>query len=646
MSDSIAWIFTFVALYWAYCLFWGVRASRRIETAGDYFLAGGNMSPWVYALAATAISLAGWTFMGHPGLVFRDGFQFANASFYAVAVGLSGVVLVKRQWMLGRRFGYMTSGEMLSDYFQGDALRIVSVGIALLFGIPFVAILFGASGFLISELSNGAVSRNVAMWVLSGFLLLYSVMGGMQAVIKVAVVQCVLFVIGMVLLGSYALDLVQGFDALNAGLATMAQNLTSHLGATRGLGGGDFSGFFAAPGVIQWTSGLGIEAPIGGPWTSIMVLTFMMSVMGILASPTFTMLGFSSRSPRGFAIHQIWGAACCVGILMFVFAAFQGAGAHLLGANADVNEAGFAIAKLLPELTEQQQSELVVHYIKLIGDELPWLVGFLVVCAIAALQATGAGFMFTTGSILSRDIYRHYLQPDADDVKQKLVARLCTGLVFLAAMLLASFSMEATLLLGGLAIACSFQLWPSLLAATWFPWITRRAATAGLIVGLIAVVMTEPLGQKITGGSLPWGVWPWTIHSAAWGMFFNLVICLIISAAAAARDDDDRKRREYFHTFLNETAAPLMRQRWAKPVAGAMVMLWLFFAIGPGSLFGNIAFGEPNAGYEAWVLSMPSIWAWQIIWWALGVGMIWYLANKMGMSTPLKKEIESVAEAS
>ena len=71
-------------------------------------------------------------------------------------------------------------------------------------------------------------------------------------------------------------------------------------------------------------------------------------------------------------------------------------------------------------------------------------------------------------------------------------------LVFLSGMLLASFSMEATLLLGSLAIACSFQLWPSLLGATWLPWITRGGASAGLGIGLIAVILTEPIGQKLT----------------------------------------------------------------------------------------------------------------------------------------------------
>jgi len=479
------------------------------------------------------------------------------------------------------------------------------------------------------------------MWTLSGFVLLYSIMGGMQAILKIAVVQFVLFVLGMILLGLFALDLVGGFDSLNKGLANIAKDVSSHLGKTKGMGGGNFPGYFAIPGVIQFTDGIGIEIPKGGPWTSIMILTFMLSVMGIQSSPSFTMLGFTSRSPKGFAINQIWGTAAVVGIILFVFSIMIGVSANLLGANAEVNKAGLAIANYLPEISKIQHTELVAHFIKLIGNSSPWLVGFLAVCAVASLQATATSFMSTTGNILSRDIYVHYFQKDSDDKKQIGVARLFTGLVFLSGMLLASFSMEATLLLASLAIACSFQLWPSLLGATWLPWINRGGAIAGLSIGLIAVILTEPLGQKLTGGAIPWGVWPWNIHSAVWGMFFNIVICMIISLMAV--NDPEKEHRQTFHNFFQKHSEIKSSDRWAKPIGALLLMIWMFFAIGPGSVFGNMAFGEPNIGYDQWLLGMPSIWAWQIIWWALGVGVVWFLANKLRMSVEPEMEIKAIS---
>jgi len=41
---------------------------------------------------------------------------------------------------------------------------------------------------------------------------------------------------------------------------------------------------------------------------------------------------------------------------------------------------------------------------------------------------------------------------------------------------------------------------------------------------------------------------------------------------------------------------------------------------------------------------MPSIWLWQIIWWVLGVMMMWFLAYKLNMSTIPEKEIEVLIE--
>jgi uncharacterized protein YggT (Ycf19 family) len=44
------------------------------------------------------------------------------------------------------------------------------------------------------------------------------------------------------------------------------------------------------------------------------------------------------------------------------------------------------------------------------------------------------------------------------------------------------------------------------------------------------------------------------------------------------------------------------------------------------------------------MFGMPSIWAWQLLWWALGVFMMWFLAYVMQMSTVPETDVESLAE--
>ena len=639
MAPKIIWLFVFVALYWAYCIFWGVKSAMAAKTASDYFIAGRRLSMWVFILAATATSFSGWTFMGHPGLVYRDGFQYAYASFYTITIPFTGVMFLKRQWMLGKRFGYVTPGEMLSDYFQGDGIRILTVLVALLFSIPYLGVQLGASGFLFNVLTDGLVSVNFGMWVLSAVVFIYVASGGLRAVAYVDTLQCILLAFGIIVVGIIALQLAGGWGALNEGFAKIAAQ--PELGKWKSTPAGH-NAYFAIPGVIQFTAGLGKETPVGGLWTGIMCLTYMFALMGIQSAPAFTMWAFGNNNPKPFAPQQVWASSFGIGLILFFFTAFQGMGAHLLGANGAVTKAGLGIVNALPDLTANKQGGLVPHYINTIGDATPWLVGLIAVCALAAMQSTGAAYMSTAGGMLTRDLYKRYLNPTASHATQKLFGRLGVAFIVLAALVVATFSRDALVLLGGLAVAFGFQMWPSLAAVCWFPWITRQGATLGLAAGLLAVIFTETIGQTITGGALPWGRWPWTIHSAGWGIIFNLLVCIPVSAMT--QNSESRAHRMKYHNFLREHASLPADKKRLVPIAWIITLAWMFFGIGPGAVIGNTIFGAPAAGVAGWTFGIPSIWAWQILFWILGVGMMWFLAYKMQMSTMPEKEVEALVE--
>ena len=638
MSAKVIWLFAFVFLYWVYCIFWGIKCARMAKTAGDYFIAGRQISMWVFVLAATATSFSGWTFMGHPGLVYRDGFQYAYASFYTITIPFTGVLFLKRQWMLGKRFGYVTPGEMFADYFQGDGIRILTVLVALLFSIPYLGVQLGASGFLFNVLTDGLLSVNVGMWVLSAVVLVYVASGGLRAVAYVDALQCILLALGIIITGLIALNLAGGWDALNAGFAKVAASGVGKWGVTPE----GHNAYFAIPGVIQFTAGLGKETPVGGLWTGIMVLTYMFALMGIQSAPAFSMWAFGNKDPKPFAPQQVWASSFCIGFILFFFTAFQGMGAHLLGANPLVNEAGLGISTVLDAAIAKRPDSLVPYYFNQIADGTPWLVGLLAVCALAAMQSTGAAYMSTAGGMLTRDFYKRFFNPTASHDQQKMVGRIGVGFIVVAALTVATFSRDALVLLGGLAVAFGFQMWPSLAAVCWFPWITRQGVTYGLAAGLLAVIFTETLGHTLTGGVLPWGRWPWTIHSAGWGMIFNLSICLVVSAMTQQQAATDHRMK--YHNFLREHATLPADKKALVPLAWIITLAWMFFGIGPGAVIGNTIFGAPNAGVAGWTFGIPSIWAWQILFWILGVGMMWFLAYKMEMSTVPDKEVEALVE--
>jgi Na+/proline symporter len=628
MTTKLYWLAAFVLLYWAYCIYWGIRGAMMTKTAADYFISGRRLPLWVFVLAATATSFSGWTFMGHPGLVYRDGFQYAYASFYTITIPFTGVMFLKRQWMLGKRFGYVTPGEMLSDYFQGNGIRLLTVIVALFFSIPYLGVQLRASGFLFNVLTDGLLNVEVGMWLLSIVVFIYVASGGLRAVAYVDTAQCLLLAFGIVAIGFIAITFVGGFTALNEGIANLASIDTK-------LTPDGYSHYIAIPGEIQFVAS-GPSA-VGGAWTGAMILSYMFALMGIQSAPAFTMWAFANRTTEPFAPQQVWASSAGIGFILFFFTAFQGLGAHLLGANESMVAAGFAQNIMGVDHATFKPDAVVPYLMNLIDASAPWFIGVLAVCALAAMQSTGAAYMSTAGSMLTRDLYKHYLNRGASHATQVLFGRLGVLIIVLSALAVATFTTDALVLLGGLAVAYGFQMWPALIASCWWPWLTRQGVSLGLLAGIIAVTMTE----SITGTWLPWGRWPLTIHSAGWGIFFNLGIAILVSYFT--QEKKAWEHRMTFHRFLREHGSLSPSKRGLIPAAWIVTLLWFFFAIGPGSVIGNTIFGDPNDA-STWLFGMPSIWTWQILWWALGVGMMWFLAYHMEMSILPNKEVEALVD--
>ena len=95
--------------------------------------------------------------------------------------------------------------------------------------------------------------------------------------------------------------------------------------------------------------------------------------------------------------------------------------------------------------------------------------------------------------------------------------------------------------------------------------------------------------------------------------------------------------------IISDFKSTSLARRSLKPRAWIIVIAWLFFAVGPGAITGNDLFGKPG-NIESWSFGMPSIWVWKIIFWILGILLIWFLAIKMEMSTAPDKPIISQTE--
>ncbi len=620
--EKLVWLVVFTLGYWSYCIFWGIKGARQTKTASDYFIAGRGIGLWVFVLAATATSFSGWTFVGHPGTIYSVGLPYAFASFYAITIPFTGVLFLKRQWLLGKRFGYITPGEMFSDYYRSDAMRLLTVVVAMVFSVPYLGVQLKASGLLFNRLLAGTPMENTVFASVEGGAIMLSVVvfiyvssGGLRSVAYVDCAQCILLALGIVALGFIALELVGGWTSFKSGLVTLAQQKPAMVAIpTRP----ESPSFLERAGVLFFDRA-------GGAWTGLMILTYMFALMGIQSAPAFSMWAFANRDPGPFPWQQVFASSLIIGGIMFFFTAVQGLSGRMLDLG------------LIPgtkPLGIPSSDYLVPYLIDTLAAHYPWFLGLLAVCALAAMQSTGAAYMSTASGIITRDLYRHFFNREASQKTQVLCGRISVGIVISMALIVGLTSGDVLVLLGGLAVSYGFQMWPALLGICYIRFFTGKGVAWGLAAGLTAVTFTY-----ITelGGLIGIGRYPLTLHSAGWGIFFNLLVTITVSALTQGRGEDDVHRSRY-HDFLRQhTALSADKKKWKKP-AWILTIVWFLFAIGPFAVLGN------ETDPALWHFGIPTIWLWQVAWWVVGCIMMYMLAFKLEMSTVPHGEVEAAAQ--
>ncbi len=649
MGAHVYWLFFFVLLYWGYCITIGVRGYLQAKKGTDYFIAGRKLNIWVFVLAATATSFSGWTFVGHPALMWRDGLPYGYASFYVLTIPITGVFFLKRQWLMGKRYGFVTPGEMYHQYFNSEAMRILTVIVALFFSIPYLGIQLRASGVLFNVLTDGMFSVNVGMWLLAIVVLLYVALGGLRSVAYVDTAQCILLWGGIIGVGIIAANFAGGFGELTTKFGDVVswmhragaepptwaepEAVKAFLANSKKvikMTPAGFSHTVAVPGVIQFVPA-GPQA-VGGTWTGVMILTYMFALMGIHASPAFSMWAFANKDPRPFPLQQVWASTLGIGLALFIFTTMQSMGGWVLGLMPATNGAGGTILSLEGLITSGGNN-LVPYLIHLMKDTAPFAVGLLAICALAAMQSTGAAYMSTASGMLTRDIVKRFIKKDMTETEQTLWGRITVCFVVGSALIFSTFVPGAIVMLGGFATSFGFMMYPSLIATLYWPWLTRQGIVTGLICGMIACWLTFRFDF-----GLPWGYSPLTIFSCGWGILFNLPVAILISAFTQPDAKEQARKMEY-HTFLRSHASLPPEKRHLIKWGWILTIVWYFFAIGPGCVIGNTIFGDPMKP-ATWINGMPSIWIWQIIFWILGIVMMWFLAYKCEMSTNITSDVE------
>jgi SSS family solute:Na+ symporter len=322
----------------------------------------------------------------------------------------------------------------------------------------------------------------------------------------------------------------------------------------------------------------------------------------------------STRSPRGLAAGQTWVLAGFGGALVVGCMAVLGAAALI--------DPRLAVPGLLAGIS-------------------PWFSAWLFVGLVAGVQMVAGLALLTAGEALVRHIDKPWFHSSLGPRQTVTVTRVVIGLLAVMSVCMQALTPVTLSALGALALPLAVQLWTPLLGICWLRWMGRGAVMAGVGFGIAGVLLTEPAGHaalSFLGLDLPWGRWPWTLHSALWGLVPNLCVALLVSAFTQRHKLND-EAQEVRH-LLDGTLRGGPRLQALKTTAWSAVLAWLFLAAGPGLILGNAAF----VGTEgAWLVGMPSQWGWAILFWAAGLGLVWFLSFKMEMASPLAMQIPPYA---
>lgn len=202
--DLIAFI-AFIAVVIGVSLY----AGRKEDTSEDYFLAGRGLTWWMIGLSLIASNISTEHFVGMAGQGFMADIGMAIASYEWIAA-LSLIIVAL--FLLPRflRSGIYTIPEFLEYRYNKWPRLIMGVGLLFMYaGVTMATVLY-AGAIALHTIFD--IPEAVGVWVIAAIAGLYTVYGGLKAVVWSDVLQGTALLIGGVVVTLLAMDAVGGWD--------------------------------------------------------------------------------------------------------------------------------------------------------------------------------------------------------------------------------------------------------------------------------------------------------------------------------------------------------------------------------------------------------------------------------------------------
>ncbi|MEM1436724.1 MAG: sodium/solute symporter [Pseudomonadota bacterium] len=193
----------------------GIGLSRRVDSAGDYFLAGRSLSWWVIGLSIIGTNVSAEGYLGAAGGAFNVGIAQANFEWIGAipAMILAAFVFIPLYW----RAGVYSIPEYLGRRYN-QWVRLIAALIASVFSIFAIGVALWAIALTLETFIG--LPKWLGISISALVIGLYSIAGGLRAVAFTDALQvCIMFCGGLVIV-------VIGLEQ-SGGLAGFAAQLTA-----------------------------------------------------------------------------------------------------------------------------------------------------------------------------------------------------------------------------------------------------------------------------------------------------------------------------------------------------------------------------------------------------------------------------------
>ncbi|MBI6120794.1 sodium:solute symporter family transporter [Salegentibacter maritimus] len=193
-ETDFGWInYTTLIAYLALMIGIGWYFSRRNKSTSDYFLAGGRIPWWAAGLSIYATMLSAITYLSQPALAFSYDWQ-AYLGYFTILLIVPLIITFYLPFF--RKLNITTAYEYLEKRFN-IVIRMFGSGSFVLFQLARMGIVVYLPALALSTVVG--IDIYSAIIIMGILAIVYTVMGGIEAVIWTDVIQVIVLIGGLIL---------------------------------------------------------------------------------------------------------------------------------------------------------------------------------------------------------------------------------------------------------------------------------------------------------------------------------------------------------------------------------------------------------------------------------------------------------------